>query len=162
MKKSIALAIAILLFSVPLFAQEKKSTDEYKTLLGSGTDLERIEALEFFAQAKDKSQIPAIIEVLKETDSPKVAGKAAITLGRIGEKGDSTVALKDKIRNDENPAINYACILAIFNIHKKDEDVDPVAKEALSFANQFRSKDLFIADILKKMDSKFNFSATES
>ena len=134
---------------------EGKTSDQQKVLLSTGTDQERIEALEFFAKEKDKSQIPAIIELLKDTDSPKVASQAAITLGRIGEKGDSTTALKDKIIFDENPEVVYSCILGLFNIHKKDEEVDPTAKEALTFAYKNKSKDEFVADILEKLKAKF-------
>ncbi|MCG9876221.1 MAG: HEAT repeat domain-containing protein [Leptospiraceae bacterium] len=136
-------------------SSEAKTSEQHKVLLSTGTDHERIDALVFFAKEKDKTVIPAIIEVLKDTDSSKVASQAAITLGRIGEKGESTTALKDKILFDENPEVVYSCILGLFNIHKKDEEVDPTAKEALTFAYKNKSKDAFVADILEKLKAKF-------
>lgn len=151
--QSILIAIALLTATV-VNAHESKTADQHKLLLSTGTDHERIEALEFFGKEKDKSQIPTIIEVLKDSDNPKVASQAAITLGMIGEKGESTTALKDKILADKNPEIVYSCILGLFNIHKKDEQVDPTAKEALSFAE--KNQDPFVSDLITKIKSKFS------
>lgn len=161
----LSFAIFVLLLSLPLFSEGAKTTPDYKTLLSSGTDQERMEALDHFAKEKDKSQIPAIIEVLREADSVRLAQKAAITLGLLGEKGDSTKALKNKIQSDENAEVVYACILAIFNIHKGDKadarDADAV--EALQYANENRRQDPFVADILDKLKSRYQVEkATQS
>lgn len=151
----ISLSFLILSLSLPIFANEAKSSDDYKMLLTTGTDNERMQALDYFAKEKDKSQIPVIIEILRDGDSPKLAQKAAITLGLIGEKGESTQALKEKIESNQSPEITYACILAIFNIHRKDDERDPVAVEALRYADQNQRQDPFVADLLDRLKAKF-------
>lgn len=136
-------------------AEKKKDSDDYKTALVSGTDGERMEALRHFAKEKDKTQIPAIIKLLEEAENPAVASEAAITLGVIGEKGESTQALKSAIQSTENGDIVYASILALFNIHREDEKVDPTAKEAMKFAFSQRRQDPYVVDLMEKLREKF-------
>jgi hypothetical protein len=162
--KIFKISTAVLLFTLamPVFAEEEEatqkasiSTEDYKTILVSGTDAEKTQALKHFAEKKDKSQIPAIITLLNESENPAIASEAAITLGVIGKSGESTTALKKKIESTENGDIVYACVLAIFNIHRKDEKRDPEAEAALRFALENRRQDPFVVDILEKLKSKF-------
>lgn len=158
----ISTAILLLTLSLPLLAEEeeatestKLSTEDYRTVLVSGTDAEKMEALKHFAAKKDENEIPAIITLMTETENPRLASEAAITLGVIGKPGESTQALKKRIESTENGDIVYASVLAIFNIHRKDEKRDPEAEAALKYAFENRRQDPFVVDMLEKLKEKF-------
>ncbi len=135
---------------------EKESMSSDPALdLSTGTDQEKLQAIEAILKSKDKSQVPTLIDILNSTQNPRVAGDAAIALGVIGEKEKSTTALKQKIESTENGDIVYACVLALYNIHRKGDKKDPEAEAAIQFALENRRQDPFVADILDRLKDKF-------
>jgi HEAT repeat protein len=161
MKKQIAISL-ILCLGLPfagLGAESSNPKAEYQAKLTSGTDAEILEALEYFTKQKDKEQIPSIIAVLRDTDNAKVAQTAAISLGVLGTKGDSTQALKERIEKDPNTLVTYACILALLNIHREDRETDSTAREALEHAYNNKRQDPFVSDILEKLKVKFEIGS---
>lgn len=154
MKKSaITLAIlATLIFTVSVSAE--KSTEDHIKALSSGSDQEKIEASLYLGDKKEKSAIPELINLLNRANDPKVAVPAGIALGQIGEAGDSTIALKNKVISSDNGDIVYTALVSILNIVIKNEKAEDAAKEALEFADKNRRSDEFVSDFLNVLTKK--------
>ncbi|MGJ4787087.1 HEAT repeat domain-containing protein [Leptospira koniambonensis] len=154
MKKSaITFAIlATLIFTVSVSAE--KSTEDHIKALSSGSDLEKIEASRYLGDKKEKSAIPELINLLNRANDPKVAVPAGIALGQIGEAGDSTIALKNKVISSDNGDIVYTSLVSILNIVIKNEKAEDAAKEALEFADKNRRSDEFVSDFLNVLTKK--------
>lgn len=86
---------AVFFTSGALFAE--KSTEEHIKSLSSGSDSEKYESAVALGKNKEKSAIPELIQLLNRNNEPKIATAAAISLGKIAEPGDSTIALKTKL-----------------------------------------------------------------
>ncbi|TGL63385.1 HEAT repeat domain-containing protein [Leptospira sarikeiensis] len=154
MKKSVlSLAILIsLIFTVSVAAE--KSTEEHIKALSSGSEQEKIDAALYLGNKKEKSAIPELINLLNRSNDPKVAVPAEIALGQIGEAGDSTIALKNKIISSDNGDIVYTALVSILNIVIKSEKAEDAAREALEFADKNRRSDEFVSDFLNVLTKK--------
>ncbi len=154
MKKSaITFAIlATLIFTVSVSAE--KSTEDHIKALSSGSDQEKIEASRYLGDKKEKSAIPELINLLNRANDPKVAVPAGIALGQIGEAGDSTIALKNKVISSDNGDIVYTALVSILNIVIKNEKAEDAAKEAVEFADKNRRSDEFVSDFLNVLTKK--------
>ncbi|TGN02858.1 HEAT repeat domain-containing protein [Leptospira dzoumogneensis] len=154
MKKSaITFAIlATLIFTVSVSAE--KSTEDHIKALSSGSDQEKIEASLYLGNKKEKSAVPELINLLNRSNDPKVAVPAGIALGQIGEAGDTTIALKNKVISSDNGDIVYTALVSILNIVIKNEKAEDAAKEALEFADKNRRSDEFVSDFLNVLTKK--------
>ncbi|EMN49360.1 HEAT repeat protein [Leptospira interrogans str. L1207] len=150
-------SIVILMFAVfftsgALFAE--KSTEEHIKSLSSGSDSEKYESAVALRKNKEKSAIPELIQLLNRNNEPKIATAAAISLGKIAEPGDSTIALKNKIISSENGDIVYASLASLLNITTKNEKLEDSTKEAFEYADKNRRSDEFVADLLDLIKKK--------
>ncbi|AAN47670.1 HEAT repeat domain-containing protein [Leptospira interrogans] len=150
-------SIVILMFAVfftsgALFAE--KSTEEHIKSLSSGSDSEKYESAVALGKNKEKSAIPELIQLLNRNNEPKIATAAAISLGKIAEPGDSTIALKNKIISSENGDIVYASLASLLNITTKNEKLEDSTKEAFEYADKNRRSDEFVADLLDLIKKK--------
>ncbi|APH40398.1 HEAT repeat protein [Leptospira interrogans serovar Copenhageni/Icterohaemorrhagiae] len=150
-------SIVILMFAVfftsgALFAE--KSTEEHIKSLSSGSDSEKYESAVALGKNKEKSAIPELIQLLNRNNEPKIATAAAISLGKIAEPGDSTIALKIKIISSENGDIVYASLASLLNITTKNEKLEDSTKEAFEYADKNRRSDEFVADLLDLIKKK--------
>lgn len=151
------LAFAVFFMSGALLAE--KSTEEHIKSLSSGSDSEKYESAVALGKNKEKSAIPELIQLLNRNNEPKIATAAAISLGKIAEPGDSTIALKNKIISSENGDIVYASLASLLNITTKNEKLEDSTKEAFEYADKNRRSDEFVADLLDliKRNSKSDF-----
>lgn len=156
-QQQIFLALLFTCIAIPTYAsQEGKTTQDSKSVdLLTGSDTEKIQAIQKIIKDKDSSQIPNIIIVLKESQNPAVASQAAIALGVLGKKPESTTALKEKIESTEDGNVVYACILSLFNLHRKDSKKDPEVEAAIRYSLENRRNDPFVVDFLDKIKDKF-------
>ncbi|WP_061252049.1 HEAT repeat domain-containing protein [Leptospira interrogans] len=150
-------SIVILMFAVfftsgALLAE--KSTEEHIKSLSSGSDSEKYESAVALGKNKEKSAIPELIQLLNRNNEPKIATAAAISLGKIAEPGDSTIALKNKIISSENGDIVYASLASLLNITTKNEKLEDSTKEAFEYADKNRRSDEFVADLLDLIKKK--------
>ncbi|EMN00182.1 HEAT repeat protein [Leptospira noguchii str. 1993005606] len=146
------LAFAVFFTSGALLAE--KSTEEHIKSLSSGSDSEKYESAVALGKNKEKSAIPELIQLLNRNNEPKIATAAAISLGKIAEPGDSTIALKNKIISSENGDIVYASLASLLNISTKNEKLEDSTKEAFEYADKNRRSDEFVADLLDLIKKK--------
>ncbi|EMO29337.1 HEAT repeat domain-containing protein [Leptospira noguchii] len=146
------LALAVFFTSGALLAE--KSTEEHIKSLSSGSDSEKYESAVALGKNKEKSAIPELIQLLNRNNEPKIATAAAISLGKIAEPGDSTIALKNKIISSENGDIVYASLASLLNITTKNEKIEDSTKEAFEYADKNRRSDEFVADLLDLIKKK--------
>lgn len=146
------LAFAVFFMSGALLAE--KSTEEHIKSLSSGSDSEKYESAVALGKNKEKSAIPELIQLLNRNNEPKIATAAAISLGKIAEPGDSTIALKNKIISSENGDIVYASLASLLNITTKNEKLEDSTKEAFEYADKNRRSDEFVADLLDLIKKK--------
>lgn len=160
MKRLILLISFILFIShSSVFAQTEG--EEHLQNLTSGSDSQKIAACEYFGAEGDASVIPQIIDILSYTENPRLASSAAIALGYIQEKGRPTTALKDRIMTEKNPDVVYSSLLALMSIALKNEELEPDAKIALEHANSTHKSDIFIADLVEKINMKIESRQSE-
>ncbi|ASV06736.1 HEAT repeat domain-containing protein [Leptospira interrogans] len=148
----VILVFAVFFTSGALFAE--KSTEEHIKSLSSGSDSEKYESAVALGKNKEKSAIPELIQLLNRNNEPKIATAAAISLGKIAEPGDSTIALKNKIISSENGDIVYASLASLLNITTKNEKLEDSTKEAFEYADKNRRSDEFVADLLDLIKKK--------
>ncbi|ASV08737.1 hypothetical protein B2G50_06890 [Leptospira interrogans serovar Canicola] len=148
----VILVFAVFLTSGALFAE--KSTEEHIKSLSSGSDSEKYESAVALGKNKEKSAIPELIQLLNRNNEPKIATAAAISLGKLAEPGDSTIALKIKIISSENGDIVYASLASLLNITTKNEKLEDSTKEAFEYADKNRRSDEFVADLLDLIKKK--------
>ncbi|EJO79944.1 HEAT repeat domain-containing protein [Leptospira interrogans] len=148
----VILVFAVFFTSGALLAE--KSTEEHIKSLSSGSDSEKYESAVALGKNKEKSAIPELIQLLNRNNEPKIATAAAISLGKIAEPGDSTIALKNKIISSENGDIVYASLASLLNITTKNEKLEDSTKEAFEYADKNRRSDEFVADLLDLIKKK--------
>ncbi|ULG77262.1 HEAT repeat domain-containing protein [Leptospira interrogans] len=148
----VILVFAVFFTSGALLAE--KSTEEHIKSLSSGSDSEKYESAVALGKNKEKSAIPELVQLLNRNNEPKIATAAAISLGKIAEPGDSTIALKNKIISSENGDIVYASLASLLNITTKNEKLEDSTKEAFEYADKNRRSDEFVADLLDLIKKK--------
>lgn len=148
----VILVFAVFFTSGALLAE--KSTEEHIKSLSSGSDSEKYESAVALGKNKEKSAIPELIQLLNRNNEPKIATATAISLGKIAEPGDSTIALKNKIISSENGDIVYASLASLLNITTKNEKLEDSTKEAFEYADKNRRSDEFVADLLDLIKKK--------
>ncbi|MDH4199744.1 MAG: HEAT repeat domain-containing protein [Spirochaetia bacterium] len=148
--KKIFVPVLILIMAAGLQAEEKKkNTQEYVADLKSDNDADVIKAAKGLGEAKAaKEATDAMIAAMKSHQNPKVRIALADGLGMMGTKGQPTTALSEVVQSDDDNAVVYSALLAILNLADFE---NPAAEKALKFCEDNKSKDAFIADVVKRI-----------
>lgn len=152
--KKIFVPVLILIMAAGLQAEEKKaeekkkSTNEYIADLKSDKDADVIKAAKSLGEAKAKEATDAMVVAMKSHQNPKVRIALADGLGMMETKGQPTTALGEIVQSDDDNAVVYSALLAILNLADFE---NPAAAKALEFCEQNKSKDAFIADVVKRI-----------